>query len=385
MDVPCLYRDFGIVLQSVFDTQKGASALGMERCGLSSVLEKWECPLSSEITENKKEMKKTDWRIRPLTPAMARYAILDVHYLIATYRIEICELTRLRGVQASAKARNRARRRDKRPAAAEDHSEDITSKYLSQEEEDEEGNKKEKEEKGKDKLEEIHLKCDEDEDNRGLVVFNAAMEDPHDDIVAVEDEEEEDEDNDEEEGDGMDGLDDNENDDEDDEDMWEGWGEDATIGSREGVASTTQMIGSVCVDEVEDPLRTIDEVKVNSSQIDLVSNTNTNVDVHELVLDTKSKSSLGLKLGSILVALLSVYIGLHAWCIALDTNYCPLPLTLQLPVVYNRHDKYDYKSNIKECKSSEECLNNHNTKIHSTQKSSKYRIRELSLFGRSKI
>jgi hypothetical protein len=46
MDVPCLFRDFGIVLVSCFDTQEAASVLGLQQTGLHALLERWKAPVA---------------------------------------------------------------------------------------------------------------------------------------------------------------------------------------------------------------------------------------------------------------------------------------------------------------------------------------------------
>jgi ribonuclease D len=34
-------------------------------------------------------MKHADWRLRPMTPTMLRYATLDVHYLVSLYKLQV--------------------------------------------------------------------------------------------------------------------------------------------------------------------------------------------------------------------------------------------------------------------------------------------------------
>ena len=95
MDVPCLFRDFGIIIISGFDTQEASALIGSKQQGLTKVLEKWKCPAITKITENKYLMKSCDWRIRPLTHDMLIYAATDVHYLIPTYFLFTNELIKM--------------------------------------------------------------------------------------------------------------------------------------------------------------------------------------------------------------------------------------------------------------------------------------------------
>ena len=91
-DVPALFRDFGIVIINAFDTQEASVSLGRGGLGLASLLDQWGCPSKREIASLKEHMKHTDWRLRPMTPTMLRYAVLDVHYLIPLYKLQVREL-----------------------------------------------------------------------------------------------------------------------------------------------------------------------------------------------------------------------------------------------------------------------------------------------------
>ena len=95
MDVPCLFRDFGIIIVSGFDTQEASALIGSKQQGLTKVLEKWKCPAITKITENKYLMKSCDWRIRPLTKDMLTYAATDVHYLVPVYFLFTNELIKM--------------------------------------------------------------------------------------------------------------------------------------------------------------------------------------------------------------------------------------------------------------------------------------------------
>ena len=75
-DIRSLYRDFGIEVHSLFDTQIAAKFLGTRETGLGSLLKK-----RFSVLTNKKYQKK-DWSQRPLPSAMLQYAVLDTCYLI---------------------------------------------------------------------------------------------------------------------------------------------------------------------------------------------------------------------------------------------------------------------------------------------------------------
>lgn len=74
-DVRSLYRDFGIVIDNLFDTQIAATFLGFGETGLDGMLR--QC---FGIQLDKKFQKK-DWSQRPLPEEMVSYAARDVIYL----------------------------------------------------------------------------------------------------------------------------------------------------------------------------------------------------------------------------------------------------------------------------------------------------------------
>ena len=74
-DVRSLYRDFGIVINNLFDTQIAATFLGFRETGLESVLRH-----SFDVHLDKKFQKK-DWSRRPLPAEMVAYAARDVIHL----------------------------------------------------------------------------------------------------------------------------------------------------------------------------------------------------------------------------------------------------------------------------------------------------------------
>jgi ribonuclease D len=76
-DVRLLYRDLGIRLAKLFDTQIAASLLGIEAIGLSALLE-------SELgIQLSKKCQKADWAQRPLPSPMRDYAAHDTAHLMA--------------------------------------------------------------------------------------------------------------------------------------------------------------------------------------------------------------------------------------------------------------------------------------------------------------
>jgi len=75
-DVRSLYRDFGIEVHSLFDTQMAARFLGIRETGLASLLKKKFYVLSD------KRYQKKDWSQRPLPAAMLQYAVQDICHLL---------------------------------------------------------------------------------------------------------------------------------------------------------------------------------------------------------------------------------------------------------------------------------------------------------------
>ena len=75
-DIRSLYRDFGIEVHSLFDTQIAARFLGVRETGLASLLK-----MRFDVLSDKKYQKK-DWSQRPLSAAMLKYAVQDICYLL---------------------------------------------------------------------------------------------------------------------------------------------------------------------------------------------------------------------------------------------------------------------------------------------------------------
>lgn len=85
-DVRSLYRDFGIDIHNLFDTQLASMFLGFQETGLEAVVSR-----HFGVELNKKYQKK-DWSRRPLAGDMVDYAASDVAYLIPLARTLMREL-----------------------------------------------------------------------------------------------------------------------------------------------------------------------------------------------------------------------------------------------------------------------------------------------------
>jgi len=75
-DVRSLFRDFGIEIRNLFDTELASRFLGIKETGLEAVLNN-----RFNVRLEKKYQKK-DWSERPLSPDMLNYALNDVRHLI---------------------------------------------------------------------------------------------------------------------------------------------------------------------------------------------------------------------------------------------------------------------------------------------------------------
>ncbi|CAI9289671.1 unnamed protein product [Lactuca saligna] len=78
-DILWLQRDFGIYVCNMFDTGQASRVLKMERNRLDYLLIYF-CGVATN-----KEYQTADWRLRPLTDEMLRYAREDTHYLLYVY------------------------------------------------------------------------------------------------------------------------------------------------------------------------------------------------------------------------------------------------------------------------------------------------------------
>ena len=86
IDIPCLHRDFGIVIHNAFDTYVAAKALKLKNnLGLAKLCTFYkveDTDSSSKYETLKKLYQNTDWRARPLSEDMIEYGLSDVRYLI---------------------------------------------------------------------------------------------------------------------------------------------------------------------------------------------------------------------------------------------------------------------------------------------------------------
>jgi exosome complex exonuclease RRP6 len=90
-DILWLQRDFGIYVVNMFDTAQAAKALEFPRIGLAFLLQQF----CDEITDKKFQL--ADWRVRPLSAEMLKYARMDTHFLLYIYdrvRNKLIELNR---------------------------------------------------------------------------------------------------------------------------------------------------------------------------------------------------------------------------------------------------------------------------------------------------
>jgi ribonuclease D len=85
-DIRSLYRDFGFVINNLFDTHIAARFLGIMETGLAPLLKN-----RLGITLDKKYQKR-DWSIRPLSPGMLAYAVNDTSHLLPLSRMLESEL-----------------------------------------------------------------------------------------------------------------------------------------------------------------------------------------------------------------------------------------------------------------------------------------------------
>jgi len=85
-DIRSLYRDFGIEVNNLFDTQLACRFLGVRETGLEAlVLQRFNVKLV-------KKYQKKDWSKRPLPQTMLDYAAGDVVYLIPLFELLSAEL-----------------------------------------------------------------------------------------------------------------------------------------------------------------------------------------------------------------------------------------------------------------------------------------------------
>ena len=105
-DVRSLYRDFGITIHNLFDTELACRFLGFPESGLEAVLKK-----KFAVTLDKRFQRK-DWSKRPLSPDMIAYAAEDARYLLPlaqSLKAELDEKNRLGWVYEECEYLSRVR------------------------------------------------------------------------------------------------------------------------------------------------------------------------------------------------------------------------------------------------------------------------------------
>lgn len=105
-DIRSLYRDFGITMQNLFDTEIACRFLGYSHSSLEAVLKRH---FSIELD---KKYQKKDWSVRPLPAEMIAYAADDVCFLVDLYhrlKAKLSEKKRLSWVMETCAALCRVR------------------------------------------------------------------------------------------------------------------------------------------------------------------------------------------------------------------------------------------------------------------------------------
>ena len=105
-DMRSLYRDFGMEVHSLFDTQIAARFLGIRETGLASLLQE-----KFQVSSDKRYQKK-DWSQRPLPEPMLQYGVQDTFHLLPLVGIlerELMEKDRLFCVEEECELLSRVR------------------------------------------------------------------------------------------------------------------------------------------------------------------------------------------------------------------------------------------------------------------------------------
>ena len=95
-DVRSLFRDFGIEIKNLFDTELASRFLGIRETGLEAVLK------GRFNVKLEKKYQKKDWSERPLSADMLNYALNDVRHLVSLSEIlekELNDIGRLSWVE----------------------------------------------------------------------------------------------------------------------------------------------------------------------------------------------------------------------------------------------------------------------------------------------
>ena len=79
MDIQWLQRDFGLYVVNMFDTGQAARVLNYKSAALAFLLQHF-CGVLAD-----KKYQLADWRTRPLSHEMMKYAREDTHYLLFVY------------------------------------------------------------------------------------------------------------------------------------------------------------------------------------------------------------------------------------------------------------------------------------------------------------
>jgi ribonuclease D len=89
-DIKSLYRDYGIVVNNLFDTEIAARFAGLRLSGLDHLM------MDFLGVKTEKKYQKKDWSMRPLPPDMLDYAVMDSRYLIEIFEILKAKLKNLK-------------------------------------------------------------------------------------------------------------------------------------------------------------------------------------------------------------------------------------------------------------------------------------------------
>ena len=88
-DIEWLQRDFGLYVVNMFDTGQAARTLSLPQKGLGYLLQRY-CAVTAD-----KKYQLADWRMRPLSAEMLKYAREDTHYLLYIYDVMRKELVEM--------------------------------------------------------------------------------------------------------------------------------------------------------------------------------------------------------------------------------------------------------------------------------------------------
>ena len=105
-DIRSLYRDFGMEVHNLLDTELASRFLGITETGLEAVI------MNRFQVQLDKKYQKKDWSQRPLPPEMVEYAAHDVQYLVPlaqTLEQELARKKRLSWVAEECELLSRVR------------------------------------------------------------------------------------------------------------------------------------------------------------------------------------------------------------------------------------------------------------------------------------